>query len=553
MSEILNFINSKRTEEKKITQEDLNDYLTGHDSDLQSALVSLSGLTEDEFLVLYADITKQQLIDYSNSAEFINELDVNEAYQLDINWSYLELFSWYPLSVKDGKLILATNKPMSMEARNYLQHSQQNYEIYLASESLLQRIMSVVEQTQQLETSGLMEVERLRALASEAPVINLVNSLMYRSLDAGASDMHVEPMEGGGRVRIRIDGILQKLDDIPNSLVMPVISRIKILADMDIAEKRRPQDGKIALHHRNIDVRASILPLNNGESVVLRFLAKGSLKFEMAELGFEPDTIERIDADLKRTAGVILMTGPTGSGKTTTLYSFLQQLNSSHEKIITLEDPVEYELEGVNQIQINTEIGFNFAAGLRSIVRQDPDVIMVGEIRDAETARIAMQSSLTGHLVFSTVHTNDTPGAYVRLIDLGVDEFLLNAAVISIIAQRLVRKLCSHCAVEDTSQQSAIEKFNLHDVCSVNNLDSLRLMKSVGCEKCSFTGFSGRLALIEYLPNNDDVKGMNKDSQFTLKAEKYMKQQGFRNLFDDGLVKVVKGQTTIEEVVRVAG
>ncbi|WP_462159454.1 GspE/PulE family protein [Pseudoalteromonas sp. GB56] len=322
---------------------------------------------------------------------------------------------------------------------------------------------------------------------------------------------------------------------------------------MDIAEKRRPQDGKIALPQRKIDIRTSILPLNNGESVVMRFLEKGSLRLDMADLGFEPDTIAKLQADLTKTAGVILMTGPTGSGKTTTLYSFLQQLNSSNEKIITLEDPVEYELEGVNQIQVNSEIGFDFAAGLRSIVRQDPDVIMVGEIRDAETARIAMQSSLTGHLVFSTVHTNDAPSAYVRLIDLGVDEFLLNASVISMIAQRLARKLCECSQPDELAEETLSKLRNSGHILDDSLLESAKIRKAVGCPKCGNSGYKGRLALIEYLPNNVDVKTMPKDSSFTVKASEYMRSNGMRTLYQDGIVKVLKGQTTIDEVVRVAG
>ncbi|KPV96732.1 Type II secretion system protein E [Pseudoalteromonas sp. P1-9] len=550
MNQLLAIINDLRTEEA-VSESDFNAYVAGHHVTPETIICSLAGVSEEELLAYISEKAKCELITFDNANEYISEQSIKDACQTEVNWDLLAKLSWYPLSLHNDKLSIITNQPLSSEASNLLAFKNVDYQLCLASESLLQRVVTLFEQNQEVISSGVVEVERLRALASEAPIVNLVNSLIHRSLELKASDMHIEPVEQGGRVRIRVDGVLQKLDDIPKSLVMPVVSRIKILANLDIAEKRRPQDGKIALHNLNIDIRASILPLNNGESVVMRFLEKGSLRFDIAELGFEPDTIERINQDLTRTAGVILMTGPTGSGKTTSLYSFLQQLNSSHEKIITLEDPVEYELEGVNQIQVNSDIGFDFAAGLRSIVRQDPDVIMVGEIRDAETARIAMQSSLTGHLVFSTVHTNDAPGAYVRLIDLGVDEFLLNASVISIIAQRLVRKLCEHCSIEDENAAQIKQKLlaTHGDIIA----SDMQINKAVGCEKCNGTGYKGRLALIEYLPNDQFIKGTDKDSSFTLNAENYMKESGLRNLYQDGIVKVAKGLTTIEEVVRVAG
>ncbi|WP_394228285.1 GspE/PulE family protein [Pseudoalteromonas spongiae] len=550
MNQLLSIINEFRIEEP-VTESKFNAYVAGHHVTPERVICSLAGVSEEELLAYISKKAQCDLITFENANDYISEQNIKDAYQTEVNWDLLAKLSWYPLSIKNEQLSIITNQPLSSEAANLLAFKNIDYRLCLASESLLQRVVTLFEQNQEVITSGVVEVERLRALASEAPIVNLVNSLIHRSLELKASDMHIEPVEQGGRVRVRVDGVLQKLDDIPKSLVMPVVSRIKILANLDIAEKRRPQDGKIALHNLNIDIRASILPLNNGESVVMRFLEKGSLRFDIAELGFEPDTIKLINQDLTRTAGVILMTGPTGSGKTTSLYSFLQQLNSSHEKIITLEDPVEYELEGVNQIQVNSDIGFDFAAGLRSIVRQDPDVIMVGEIRDAETARIAMQSSLTGHLVFSTVHTNDAPSAYVRLIDLGVDEFLLNASVISIIAQRLVRKLCEHCCTEDENSSQIKEKLLTTHGDIVPN--EMRINKAVGCDKCNGTGYKGRLALIEYLPNNQVIKGINKDSSFTLKAEDYMKESGLRNLYQDGIVKVAKGLTTIEEVVRVAG
>jgi len=398
------------------------------------------------------------------------------------------------------------------------------------------------------------DVERLKELASETPIVSLVDSLIMRSVKKGASDLHIEPYREGCRARIRVDGVLNELEILPKSLFLPIISRLKILANLDIAEKRRPQDGKIEfkLANQEFDIRLSTLPLNEGESVVMRFLLKQSLNYDLEKSGIESDLLALIREDLTRTSGVILLTGPTGSGKTTTLYSFLNQLNDDKIKIITLEDPVEYQLEGINQIQVNHDIGFDFSKGLRSIVRQDPDVIMVGEIRDSETAQIGMQSALTGHLVFSTLHTNDAPSAYTRLLDLGLDEYLLNAALISIVAQRLVRKICNECAYEYTDDK-AVEELRLNEIADKFNNKKILLRKGKGCKQCNHTGYYGRLAIIEYLRCDDDIEKLSKGTEFVFSARQVMSKNNIRSLHSDGLLKVIKGLTSIDEVVRVAG
>jgi general secretion pathway protein E len=321
---------------------------------------------------------------------------------------------------------------------------------------------------------------------------------------------------------------------------------------MDIAEKRRPQDGKIEVKIANteLDIRVSALPLNDGESMVMRFLKKDSVTYNIDVVGMSPDIKKNLLEDLNSTAGVVLLTGPTGSGKTTTLYTFLNALNNDDVKIITLEDPVEYQLEGVNQVQVNSDIGFSFEAGLRSIVRQDPDIIMLGEIRDKETARIAMQSALTGHLVFSTVHTNDAPSAFTRLLDLGVEEFLLNAAIVSIVAQRLARKLCPSCSTVDENSAKLIEQYNLD---SLFPDMAFQLKTAVGCEHCNQTGYQGRTAIIEYLRCNDQIKALDKGQSFIQQAKVINKANGGRTLLEDGFYKAVLGLTTIDEVLRVAG
>jgi general secretion pathway protein E len=324
---------------------------------------------------------------------------------------------------------------------------------------------------------------------------------------------------------------------------------------MDIAEKRRPQDGKIEMRVANIslDVRVSSLPVNKGESMVLRFLLKDSVTYDMDSLDLAPDIYTAVSEDLKRTSGVILMTGPTGSGKTTTLYTFLNRLNGQDVKIITLEDPIEYQLAGLNQVHVRPEIGFDFGAGLRSVVRQDPDIVMVGEIRDKETCQIAMQAALTGHLVFSTVHTNDAPSAFTRLLDLGVEEFLLNAALVSIIAQRLARKLCDHCAVPVADPKAIFAEYKLAALAKRFDIKKWTLRESGSCEQCGHTGYKGRLAIIEYLRCDDHLRSIPKDDQFLANAKRYNHSRGGRDLIEDGLLKVLQGKTTIEEVYRVCG
>jgi general secretion pathway protein E len=338
-------------------------------------------------------------------------------------------------------------------------------------------------------------------------------------------------------------------------MVLPVITRLKILAGMDIGERRRPQDGKIDLRvaGEDIDIRVSALPVTDGESAVMRFLRKGSLVYDMKLLGLSEDVEARVLEDLEVTAGVILLTGPTGSGKTTTLYTFLSRLNSPEVKIITLEDPVEYQLNGVNQVQVQPGIGFDFAAGLRSIVRQDPDIIMIGEIRDRETAGIGMQSALTGHLVFSTVHTNDAPSAYTRLLDLGVEEYLLNAALRSIVAQRLARRLCAHCAVPHPEGRALMDRMELHAFAERAGVREPQLMDARGCDACGHTGYRGRMAVVEYLRCDEGIKALDVGPHFPAEARRYCDSQGWRSLREDGYLKALRGLTTLEEVLRVAG
>jgi general secretion pathway protein E len=464
---------------------------------------------------------------------------------------------WVPLQVSGNKWVFACAYPLEPEVNQWLSQEEIEFELFIAMDSdiqiLSQRFSS--QSVDNFNTFDSDDEDRLIELATETPTVNLLNSLIIRALRQGASDMHLEPYEGSYRARFRVDGVLHEAERISPKMQLPIVTRLKILSGMDIAEKRRPQDGKIEMKiaSEELDIRVSALPLNDGESMVMRFLRKESIRYDMAVLGLSDDIENLIKEDLTSTAGVILLTGPTGSGKTTTLYTFLNELNDEDVKIVTLEDPVEYQLEGINQVQVNSDIGFDFSAGLRSIVRQDPDIIMLGEVRDSETAKIAMQSALTGHLVFSTVHTNDAPSAYTRLLDLGVEEFLLNAALVSIVAQRLARKICEHCAVPEENLEDHIEKYQLKSLAKRFAIEKINLQKGKGCELCAQTGYKGRMAVTEYLRCDDHIKSLPKGADFTSAAKLHNKELNRRTLMEDGLYKAMLGLTTIEEVVRVAG
>jgi general secretion pathway protein E len=390
------------------------------------------------------------------------------------------------------------------------------------------------------------EVEHLRDMASEAPVIRLVNALMSRALESRASDIHIEPFENQLKIRYRIDGILHEMDPPPRQLKAAIISRIKILAQLNIAERRLPQDGriKVKIAGKDVDLRISTIPTLYGESVVIRLLERSQIFTSLDEsLGFPPDIYARFSEMIAKPHGMLLVTGPTGSGKSTTLYCALQKINDPAKKIITIEDPVEYQLNGVNQIHVKPQIGLTFANGLRSIVRQDPDVIMIGEIRDAETAGIAIQAALTGHLVFSTLHTNDAAGAVSRLLEMGVEDYLLASALLGVLAQRLVRRLCADCCKQVPFQSSRVEEFSGQPPKTV--------WEPVGCELCAGTGYLGRVGIFELLLATPEICKLivQRSDANTIRA--LATSQGMRVLREDGWQKVRDGVTTLAEVLRV--
>ena len=420
--------------------------------------------------------------------------------------------------------------------------------LYGAGKSALGQILGDVEQRDDIGFDA--DIQQLKDLASEAPVIRLVSLIITNALEMRASDIHFEPFENRLIVRYRIDGVLHEVESPPRRLSAAVISRIKIMAMLDIAERRLPQDGRIRLRvqGKEIDLRVSTVPTMHGESVVMRILDKGGVALDFKRLGFEDDTLKGFLDVLKEPHGILLVTGPTGSGKTTTLYTALDRLNKPDVKILTVEDPVEYQMPGINQIQVKPQIDLTFANALRSIVRQDPDVIMIGEIRDLETAQIAVQSALTGHLVLSTVHTNDAASTVNRLLDMGVEDYLLTSTVIGILAQRLVRTLCPACKEAYTALPEVVDELGLRKFAAKADVT---LYHPKGCKECGQTGYIGRVSIMEMLPMSDHLRTqvMRHATSTELRAEAI--KEGMVTMYEDGMRKAMNGVTTFEEVLRV--
>lgn len=394
------------------------------------------------------------------------------------------------------------------------------------------------------------DLQRLKDMASEAPVIRLVNLIITRAVDARASDVHIEPFMNSLKVRYRIDGVLHEVESPAAKLTAAVISRVKIMSKLNIAERRLPQDGRIQLRvqGKEIDLRVSTVPTLHGESVVMRILDKGSVEMSLDALSFAADILRGMKELLDKPNGILLVTGPTGSGKTTTLYAGLTGLNRPENKILTVEDPVEYQLDGINQIHVKAEIGLTFANALRAIVRQDPDIIMIGEMRDLETAQIAIQSALTGHLVLSTLHTNDAPSGVTRLMDMGVDDYLITSTVNGILAQRLVRRLCAHCKEPYQALPEALREMSIDHLLTGSDHT---LWHAKGCEECANTGYRGRVGIHELLILTDPIRRLVLDRADASVLQARARELGMRTMYEDGILKAAEGLTTVEEVLRV--
>ena len=417
---------------------------------------------------------------------------------------------------------------------------------YGKGDSAMDRMVSKIQEEEEVEPA-LESTEHIRDMASEAPVIKLVNHIVNQAIDMGASDIHLEPFADDLILRYRIDGMLYEHEAPPKRLNSAIVTRIKIMAHLDIAERRLPQDGRIRIKSqgKDIDIRVSTLPTLFGESVVMRILDRGNIVVNLDHLGFPKRELELFQNLIHKPYGQILVTGPTGSGKTTTLYGSLEKINTPEKKIVTIEDPVEYQLRGVNQVHIRPQIGLTFANGLRSIVRQDPDVIMIGEIRDSETADVAIQSALTGHLVFSTVHTNDAAGAITRLQEMEIESFLISSALLGVLAQRLVRVICTHCKESSTIDPEALLELGIKEPAPT------QAFRGKGCDHCSDTGYRGRTGIYELLVIDDDVRKLILAHASTQEIRERAIELGMTTLRQDGWRKILEGVTTVEEIIRV--
>jgi type IV pilus assembly protein PilB len=396
-----------------------------------------------------------------------------------------------------------------------------------------------------------ISIEQLKVLSGEAPVVRLANMILSRGIQEKASDIHVEPSKDALRIRYRIDGILTDGMVLPKKAQASITSRVKIMADMDISEKRSPQDGRISavIEGKPYDFRVSTLPAVFGEKIVLRVLDKSSISVGLHKLGLLPYTYEMFESMISRTYGIILVTGPTGSGKSTTLYSVLAKLNSGEKNILTIEDPVEYELAGITQSMVNVRAGMTFAAGLRSMLRQDPNIIMVGEMRDQETAMIAIEAALTGHLVLSTLHTNDAPGAVARLLDMGVESFLIASSICGVLAQRLLRMVCPKCKEQYSPPRDAIKRLGMN--VDILNKGEVTFYRGRGCEHCKGSGYKGRVGVYELMPITDKVRELILARASSYAIREAAIEAGMRTLKDDAMEKILLGITTLEESLRV--
>ena len=498
-------------------------------------------ITEEQLLEIYSLYFGIPYLDDS-------ECEVKSTISTDISNNFWVQNRVFPIAKNKTDLEIAVNDPFKTDVFSFIeQESGLEIKPCLVSIQTLDEYQLLYEQKEESEVNIFDdEVDKLKELAGEAPIIQKVNQIFNKAVSLRASDIHFESFKTGMSVRLRIDGKLKKIEHISIHQKASIIARLKLLSSMNIAENRLPQDGRISIKISgvDIDIRASSIPTAEGESFVLRLLGKQAVTYSLGHLDFFPDHIKLLKNIIQKPHGVFLTTGPTGSGKTTTLYTLLNEMNNEDTKIITVEDPVEYELEGINQIQVKSEIDFTFANALRSILRQDPDILMIGEIRDQETANIAIQSSLTGHFVLSTLHTNSALGAVSRLLDIGVELFLINSAINAIMAQRLVRKLCTHCRKGIDVDSTIFRNWNVKELLEKYPLEKITTYTSVGCQECGFTGYKGRVPVAEIVPFDDALKNrFEKEKNFNDLAS-----LNIRSIKEDAILKYLVGLTTIEEI-----
>ena len=552
-------------EQGLITPQQLEEVLkmqsAGNKKRIGEILVELGTISKEELFGVLQYIYETEYVDLSTyviDPEVISLIPEKFALQ----------YRLIPLSINDNELVVAMSNPLDVYAIDFVRgHTKiKKIKTLLASEDdILSAINSYYELGEYkdiIEKLGTEitfkeeedeDLQKLEAISKEAPIIQLVNMLIVQGVKDRASDIHIEPNERGLLIRFRIDGMLHDNRILPNRIKAAIISRVKILAKMDIAERRLPQDGRFQVKFgiREVDLRVSTIPTVFGEKVVLRILDKSKGLIELKNLGFLAEQLDQFKSIILKSYGIILLTGPTGSGKTTTLYAALNKVNSNEKNIITVEDPVEYRLNRVNQIQILPKIDLTFANALRSILRQDPDVIMVGEIRDSETAQIAVQAALTGHLVFSTLHTNDAASALTRLLDMGIEPFLISSSVIGVIAQRLVRVICEKCKEEYIPGEDILYGLKIKD--RLNKDSKIKLYRGKGCSSCKNTGYYGRTSIYELIVLDEEIRSLIVTKASSNVINNLAIKNGMKTLKDSGMEKVLQGITTIEEVLRVAG
>ena len=551
-------------EKKLISEDQIKEALEIQDVNgkaLGDVLVDLEYTTSNCISEALSDYLGMEVVDIEN-------VDLNQDVLDKIPHSIAQLYRIVPIDFKDSTITVAQQDPLDIQQMDDLRFLlKYNVKPVLVDredvataidkyypgghesvEEILDKFQHDLSATNDSMSREIIEMEHFKEMSGESPVKSFVNLILLQAIVVKASDIHFEVFENEFRVRYRIDGVLREKVPVPVLFANGIISRIKVMANMDIAERRLPQDGRIFLTIKghSVDIRISTLPTNHGESVVMRILDKSSVSLDLARLGMMPDNLKTVKQLMQKPNGIILVTGPTGSGKTTTLYACLNHINVTGLKIITTEDPVEYDIDGIMQIQINPEIDVTFSNCLRSILRQDPDIILIGEIRDLETLEIAVQASLTGHLVLSTLHTNDAPSTITRLINMGLKPYLITAALVAIISQRLVKKICPDCKEEYTPDNDILHELNLHD----HDLQGKQFYTGKGCSSCNRTGYKGRMSILEIMSVDEEMCSHIIKQSSTETIREIARSNGMSTLLESGLNAVYSGLTTLEEVAR---
>lgn len=565
-------------DESKVDEQATRDAMAESQKSLYDTLVQNELISEELFLDCICDLYRRNRLDIDKvvndiglvaksflkavSAKFkmeffdLDDVDIDYRISEKIGVAQLKRFDVLPIKEDEISIYVAFKNPFDVMVQDKVQNlfNRKLLKVALADPAQVQKYVNKLELNESIKDLVADIRKELSSSASSGQsgdssgILRLIEVILKTSIQSRASDIHIEPTETNCIVRSRIDGILTETFIFDKDIYPPMVSRMKLLSNMDIAERRKPQDGRFSAQilDKEYDFRISTLPILNGESIVLRILDKSKVVISLENLGMHPENFNRFKKSMKAPYGIILVTGPTGSGKTTTLYAALNDIKSVDTKIITVEDPVEYQLNLIQQVHVNEKAGLSFAAALRSILRQDPDIIMIGEIRDQETLRIAIQAALTGHLVFSTLHTNDAISALPRIIDMGIEAYLVSGALVAIEAQRLVRKLCPHCKQKTTLSQTAMADF-AHFL-----PEGYQFYTNVGCEHCSRTGYLGREMISEILPVSDTIQKLVANGASKEEIKKVAYEEGFIDMFKDGILRAARGVTTVEEVYRVA-